>query len=147
MPVRSIGFSPADDPKRKAKLSSQFANSLAGARNFIAEAKGDARTSLADINTGPHGIFAIVIDTTPRIFLSFNDADSPANIAASAAKLTMPLLWIAGDNDPTQTDGTYAFDEAPANPFNRYVTVHATHLDVPDAGAATALAWLAGLRR
>lgn len=147
-----IGLSPADDPTRKAnssnaKLSGAFANSLAKARDLIAQGKGDEKASFDDINTGPSGSYAVTIDTTPRIFLSFYGPDSLANIPPNVAKLKAPLLWVAGSDDPTQSGGpAFAFDKAPPNPLNRYVVVHANHRQVPDAAADTALAWLAALR-
>lgn len=142
-----IGLSPADDPQRKAK-NPQFAASIAKARDLSAQGKGDVKASFDDRNTGPGGSYSMTLETTPRIFLSFADENSPANIPASVAKLTMPLLWVAGDKDPSQSTGrAYAFDKAPPNPLNRYVTVSATHLEVPNAAAPAVLAWLAALRK
>ncbi len=147
-----IGLSPADDPTRKAnssgpQLSAAFVGSLAKAGNLIAQGKGDEKASFGDINTGAAGSYAITVNTTPNIFLSFNGPDSPANIPANVAKLKAPLLWVAGSDDPTQTGGTaFAFDKAPPNPLNRYAIVKANHLQVSNAAADTVLAWLAALR-
>lgn len=141
-----IGLSPADDPALKARSDPKVADALAMAHRLVAEGKGDEKTGFDDVNTGRGGTFTMTLDTTPRIYLSFYDADSPANLPASAAKLTAPLLWVAGDRDPSQRSGrSYAFDKAPPNPLNRYVTVPANHLEVPDAGTAAVLAWLAEL--
>lgn len=143
-----IGLSPADDPALKAANNSGFRDSLARARRLVAQGQADAKTTFDDANTGPDGTYAMTLYTTPRIFLSFFDSDSLANLPASVAKLTVPLLWVAGDDDPSQRSGrTYAFDKAPANPLNRYAVVHATHLDVPDAAVPVVLAWLAALRK
>jgi len=69
-------------------------------------------------------------------------------IPENAARVQVPFLWIAGDDDPTQRSGrSYAFDKAPANPLNRYVTIHATHLQTPDVGRQAILAWLAELAK
>lgn len=140
-----VGLSPADDPTLKAR-NPKVGEALAQARRLVAEGKGDEKTSFDDVNTGPGGGYSMVLYTTPRIYLSFYDAGSPANLPASAARLTAPLLWVAGDRDPSQRSGrAYAFDKAPPNPLNRYVTVPATHLEVPDAGTDAVLAWLAQL--
>jgi pimeloyl-ACP methyl ester carboxylesterase len=142
-----IGLSPADDPVRKAR-DPKVADSIATARDLIAQGKGDVTESFNDRNTGPGGSYAMTIETTPRIFLSFADENAPAHIPTSVAKLTMPLLWVAGDRDPTQQGGpAFAFDKAPPNPLNRYVVVSANHIGVPDAAAPAVLAWLAELRK
>jgi len=143
-----IGLSPADDPVIKAKEYPKVADDLVRARDLVAQGKGGVKTDFDDYNTGPRGVYSITLDTTPRIFLSFFEPDSLAHMPTNVAKLTMPLLWVAGDNDPSQRSGrAYAFDKAPPNPLNRYVTVHATHLEVPDAAAPAVLAWLSDLRR
>lgn len=143
-----IGLSPADDPARKVKNDPKVAASVARARDLVAQGQGDVKTSFDDRNTGPGGGYAMTLETTPRIFLSFVDENSPANIPASVAKLTMPLLWVAGDRDPTQVGGpAFAFDKAPPNPLNRYVVVGANHIGVPDAAAPAVLAWLAELHK
>jgi pimeloyl-ACP methyl ester carboxylesterase len=141
-----IGLSPADDPTHKATSDPEFAARIARAHDLIAQGKGDVKVSFDDVNTGPQGSYKMTLSTTPRIFLSFSDSDSAANIPANVAKLTMPLLWVAGSEDPTQSGGPgFAFDKAPPNALNRYVTVGATHLEVPDAATTAVLAWLRDL--
>jgi hypothetical protein len=61
---------------------------------------------------------------------------------ANAARLTAPLLLVAGTNDPTQHGRDYIFNHAPAHPLNRYVTVTADHLGTPAAGREAVIAWL-----
>jgi len=142
-----IGFSPASDPTFKTDPDLGFQEQLDKARQLIAAGKADDKNTFTDRNTGPQGFYNVTLDTTPRIFLSFNDADSPANIRASVTKLTAPLLWIAGDSDPSQAEGpSHAFNLAAPNPLSRSVSVHATHLEVPDAGAEVVLSWLKELK-
>jgi pimeloyl-ACP methyl ester carboxylesterase len=142
-----IGIAPADDPKLKARRP-EIAAAIAKARDLAAQGKGDEQTSFDDVNTGPSGSYAMKINSTARIYLSFFDPDARPAIPDITAKLTMPLLWIAGNDDPTQRNGRgYAFDRAPANPLNRYVTVSASHLETPDAGREAVLAWLAELAK
>lgn len=142
-----IGLSPADDPRVKAGHNPTVVASVAKAQSLIGAGQGDAKTSFDDVNTGPQGSYPMAIDTTPRIFLSFDGPDSPARIPANVAKLTMPLLWVAGNSDPTQAAGpAFAFAKAPPNPLNRYVIVGASHTQVPDAATPAVLAWLAALK-
>lgn len=140
-----VALGPADDPKLKAARP-EIAASIAQAREMMAQGKGDEQASFDDVNTGTGGTYAMKVNSTARIFLSFFDPDAQLAIPDITAKLTVPLLWIAGNSDPTQRRGRgYAFDRAPANPLNHYVTVSASHLETPDAGREAVLAWLAEL--
>jgi pimeloyl-ACP methyl ester carboxylesterase len=142
-----IGMAPADDPTPKLRRS-DVRSALAKAQQLVAEGKGEERTNFDDVNTGPNGVFSITIHTTPNIYLSFYAPDSPGVMPANAARVQVPFLWIAGDDDPTQRSGqSYAFDKVPANPLNRYVKVHATHLSTPDVGRQAILAWLSDLAK
>jgi pimeloyl-ACP methyl ester carboxylesterase len=142
-----IALSPADNPGPKLSHSPTAAASLANAQALVAQGKGDEPTTFSDANTGAQGGYATSLRTTPRIFVSFNGPDSLANIPATVARLTMPLLWVAGDRDPTQRAADRIFAGAPANPHNRFVVVHANHVEVPDAATSAALSWLAELRK
>jgi pimeloyl-ACP methyl ester carboxylesterase len=142
-----IGMAPADDPTTKLRRPDVRA-AVTKAQRLLDEGKGDERTSFDDVNTGPNGVFSITITTTPKIFVSFYAPDSPAVIPPNAARVRVPLLWIAGDDDSTQRGGpSYAFDKAPPNPMNRYVAIHANHSQTPDAGRQAILAWLSELAK
>ncbi|MGH6968578.1 MAG: serine aminopeptidase domain-containing protein [Stellaceae bacterium] len=141
-----IAFGPADDPTRKSTRP-EVAASLARAHQLVAQGQGDTRTTFDDFNTGAGGSYAMTVTTTPRIFLSFNDADALTHFPANVAKLAVPILWVAGDGDPTQGSAASIFRMAPPNPLNRYVQVHSSHLGTPDAGADAALAWLVELSK
>jgi pimeloyl-ACP methyl ester carboxylesterase len=142
-----IGLSPADDPARKLRRP-EIAAALDRARALVAAGKGDERDLFADSNTGPQGSFAMALNTTANIYLSFDDPAGPAAIANSVAKLGVPLLWVSGSQDPTQRDAeTTFFARAPANPRNRYVMVAANHLTAPDAAKDAVLQWLAALQK
>ena len=139
-----IAFSPADDPG--LKRNRRFGASLGAAQSLVAQGRGDEKSTFDDANTGAQGSYPITITTTPRIFLSF--AGTEMSLPANAAKLRVPLLWVAGDDDPTQASGrAYAFDRAPPNPMSRYLVVHANHIEAPDAATPAVLEWLAELKR
>jgi hypothetical protein len=79
---------------------------------------------LADIAFGPGGAYTTEVATTPTIYLSFFGPASPAAILDNTRRLTAPLLWVAGSDDPIQCGGAaYGFAGAPANPLSRYVVV------------------------
>jgi pimeloyl-ACP methyl ester carboxylesterase len=140
-----IGLAPADDARAKANRP-EIATAIGRGRELLASGKGDVRDSFADVNTGPQGSYPMAVNTTPRIYLSFFDPDKVGSIADNVAKLKAPLLWIAGNEDPTQRDAeTRFFRYAPANGLNRFVPVAAHHLATPDIGRDAVLAWLAEL--
>lgn len=141
-----IAFGPADDPTRKSQRP-EVAASLARARQLIAQGQGDTKTTFDDFNTNTGGVYAMTVMTTPRIFVSFNDADALTHIGPNLSRLTVPILWVAGDSDPTQGSAAMLFRMVPTNPRNRLVTVHANHIGTPDAGADAAVAWLAELSK
>ena len=142
--VGIIAFGPADDPTRKSQRP-EVAASLARARQLIAQGQGDTKTTFDDFNTGVGSAYAMTVTTTPRIFLSFNDLNALTHLAPNLSKLTVPILWVAGDGDPTQGSASTLFQTVPANPRNRFVTVHSNHLGTPDAGTDAALVWLSQL--
>ena len=141
-----IAFGPANDPTRKSQRP-EVAASLARARQLIAQGQGDTKTTFDDFNTSTGGSFAMTETTTPRIFVSFNDTDALTHIGPNLSRLTVPILWVAGDGDPTQASAPTLFRMVPTNPLNRFVTVHSNHIGTPDAGTDATLAWLAELHK
>jgi len=144
--VGIMAFAPADDPTRKSQRP-EVAASLARARQLIARSQGDTKTTFDDFNASTGGIYAMTETTTPRIFVSFNDTDALTHIGPNVSRLTVPILWIAGDSDPTQGVAATLFKLAPPNPRNRFVMVHSNHIGTPDAGTDVVLAWLAELSK
>ena len=49
---------------------------------------------------------------------------------------------VADGADPSQTGANTEFNQAPANPLNRFVMVASAHLGTPDAAREAVLAWL-----
>ena len=115
--------------------------SLAHAHTLIASGQGNVRTTFMDVNTRS-ATYNFEVTTTPNIYVSFFASDSPANMPANAALLTAPLLYVAATDDPTQRGRGYIFDHAPANPLNRYVTVHSDHIGTPAVSQEIVLNWL-----
>jgi hypothetical protein len=121
-------------------------NPVIGAAIHAAQtAPNQSPASFADVNTGRP---QFSVTTTPAIYLSFHAAGSLADLTMSTPKLHAPLLWVAGDEDPTQQSGPgHAFALAPASPLNRYATVEAAHRGTADAAGDIVLGWLAALTR
>ncbi|MGO8917099.1 MAG: alpha/beta hydrolase [Stellaceae bacterium] len=132
-----IAVAPAHFPERAINRA-EIRDSLARAEHLIADGKGDEREQFSDVNVGA----PISVRATAQAYASFFGTASAAIIPANAAKLTAPLLWLAGSNDPTQLGPDYAFAKAPSNPLNRYVVLPSGHFNAADAAAEPVLAWL-----
>ena len=122
----------------------QVAASLALARDLTAKGSGGVRAKFTDVN----GDVIITVETTPDIYLSFVAPNSRAVMPANAARLTAPLLYVVGTNDPLQKRGpNEIFAKAPPHPLNRYVTVRAEHRNTPAAATPAVVAWLKELAK
>jgi pimeloyl-ACP methyl ester carboxylesterase len=95
-----------------------------------------------DSNTGPSGIVAIQVRTTPAIIASFFDMNGPANMLNDVAKLRVPILWISGSRDPSQLPRESGFNRAPNNAQSRYLQIDAAHIDTPEKAANDVVAWI-----
>ncbi|MBC7951966.1 MAG: alpha/beta hydrolase [Rhodospirillaceae bacterium] len=142
-PVKGVvAIAAAHSPERLSNRR-DVRESLDKAATMIAEGKGDSSANFNDTNVGHD----LNVTATANTYVSFFAATSPAVMPANAAKLTAPLLWVAGDNDKTQFGPGYAFAKAPPHPLNRYVTVSADHGGTPDAGRDAIVDWLKELAK
>jgi pimeloyl-ACP methyl ester carboxylesterase len=141
-----IAMAPADDARVKSGRPA-IAAAIAQARALAASGKGDERAEFADANTGAQGSFPMALDTTAHIYLSFFDPATVGGVADSIAKLEVPLLYVAGDADPTQRGAEGNFAAAPKNAMSRFVRVSANHLATPDAATDAVLQWLGQLAK
>src|SRR5258706_8952502 len=122
---------------------SDIGNSIEQAHRLIANGQGDTKTTFAEINTGR----TFTVATTPKIYLSFHGVNSIAVMPGNAAKLTAPLLYVAGTQDASRRGPDYVFNKAPKNELNRYVLVQADHRATPAAGLHAVVEWCKELER
>jgi hypothetical protein len=52
------------------------------------------------------------------------------------------IIWVTGNQDPTQRDAAERFVRLPANRLHRFVQVSSSHRDMPATGASAVLEWL-----
>jgi pimeloyl-ACP methyl ester carboxylesterase len=132
-----IALAPAGTPSRLAR-NPRVAQSIARARQMLAAGQGEQRTNFDDVNAGVN----FTVYTTPAIFLSFMDPSGPADFVASLPQIRVPVIWVAGTQDPSQDQAQALFGRLPANPLSRFIQVTSTHLGTPQAGASSVLDWL-----
>jgi len=133
-------------PAHAAEILAQrrdISSSIERARRLIADGQGDTKATFAEINTGR----TFTVTTTPKVYLSFHGANSIAVMPGNAAKLTAPLLYVAGTQDAGQRGPDYIFNKAPKNRLNRYVVVQADHRGTPAAGLHAVMEWFKELER
>jgi pimeloyl-ACP methyl ester carboxylesterase len=139
-----MAIAPAHDAATLAG-SPRIAASLAQAQAAIAAGKGDAVQTYQDSNNSRRGGPAFTVRTSARNYASFVDPSGPANIAGDLPHLTVPVIWVAGTDDPTQALSAQEFAQIPANPLSKYVRVNSGHLGTPDAGASAMIDWVRAL--
>ena len=136
-----IALAPAAAPEQQIRVP-QIAQSVATAQAMVAAGRGNDRAVFYDRNAAR--IFPVM--TTAAIYLSYMDPQGPANMATAIRQLRVPLLWVAGTADPSQTRAATEFHQAPAHPANRFVTVASDHLGTPNAAREAVLDWLPTLK-
>ena len=139
--VGIIALAPATAPEYQAQLP-DIAKSVAEAKAMVVAGRGNESSSFTDRNS--NGLLSV--RTTAVIDLSYLDPQGPANMLKAVRSLRVPLLWVAGTADPSQTRAQAEFAQVQANPLNRFVIVSAVHLDTPDAARDAVLTWLPTLR-
>lgn len=136
-------LAPGHNPDLKG-WRDKFGPALLKAKELVAAGRGDETGSYPDTNMGKD----YVMTTKARIYVSYFDPGGLAAMPRSAARLPagVPLLYVAGTGDPLTARGPdYIFAKAPTNPYSRYITVNAGHLDTPAAAAGAVIAWIKGL--
>jgi pimeloyl-ACP methyl ester carboxylesterase len=102
-----IALAPGHAPELRV-THPRIAASLDRAHKLIAEQRGDERSTFSDFN----GDLAISVTATAKTYLSFFAPNSPAVMPDNAARLTAPLLVVAGSADPFQRGPDYFRESA-----------------------------------
>jgi pimeloyl-ACP methyl ester carboxylesterase len=132
-----IALAPAGNPIGLVR-DPRVQDSMTRAQQMVANGHGNDRANFTSTNNGND----FSVNTTAAIFLSFTDPKGPAVFPRNLPKITVPVLWVAGDADRSQANADTWFATLPANSLNRMEHVSARHLGTPDAGIGAALAWL-----
>jgi dienelactone hydrolase len=122
----------------------QISDSIARAGAMVAAGRANDSDLFMDVNQGDKKMLRM----SAAIYLSYWDPAGPAIIPKNVAKLSAPLLWMVGSEDPMSQRGqAYAFDKAPANPLSRYIVVPGgAHLTVVTSAGPQVVAWLTMVR-
>lgn len=123
----------------------KFGDSVAKARQMIAEGKAEEIASFVDNNQGKDR----TIRTTAKIYLSFFDPNGLGVMPKSAAAIPkpVPFLWVVGTDDLMYRKGKdYVFNKVPKHPRNTYLVVNADHSTTPVVAASQIIEWIMSLK-
>lgn len=134
-----VALAPGHIPEWPA-YAKRISESVAQARQLIAERKGDLPGAFLDQNYGK----TFEVRATARVYLSYFDPNGPAPMPKNAAAMKpVPFLWVIGRDDPLISAGRgYAFDRAPKHPKSTYLEVNARHENTPDIAKDQVVTWL-----
>ena len=122
-----VAMAPGHQPD---KFIGKTSGSLQRAKAAIAAGRGNEIGSYTDINQGRE----FVVRTSAAAYVSFFDPAGAALMGRNAAWLRgARLLWVVGSGDPGAQAVTHG---------GKVITVSASHMGTPGAGAADVVAWL-----
>jgi pimeloyl-ACP methyl ester carboxylesterase len=139
-----MAIAPAHDAATLGNIP-RIAAALAQAQAAVAAGHGDAVQTYPDSDNSRRAGPAFTVRTSAQNYVSFIDPAGPANIAGDLPHIAVPVIWVAGTDDPTQVLSAQEFAQIPANPLSKYASVNAAHLATPDAGASAMIDWVRAL--
>jgi len=116
--------------------------SLARARQLVAEGKGAERQRLEDYEGARKNYSVIAV---PSAYVTWFDPAGAMNMNRAVRVLppTVPVLWVSptGDYPGLRTNASRLYGLLPANPLNRFSQPEATHLGAPAASIPGIIEW------
>lgn len=94
--------------------------SLARAKELEAAGKAKEHTRFGGHNVHGTQMVAETNDTTPEVYLSFNDPARFPSVKAALAATTVPVFWAVGTRDPIPSAKRRTFEMIPPHPKSAY---------------------------
>jgi len=120
----------------------KLGDTIASARQLVAEGKGDEKARLADYE-GAKGTYPVI--TTPAIYLTWFDPAGAMNqtLAVQHMKPQVPVLYVAPRNDypGLLKIKLQMFGALPANPQTQLYEPDASHVGAPSASIQAIVDW------
>lgn len=138
--VGVIALAPAGDPRGLVKAPA-VSQSLAKAQAMDKAGEGNSATSFADQANSD----IITVTATPKTYIDFVSPDGALVMYKNLLRIRVPLLWVAGKQDGSQSVAATGFSHLAPDRLNRLVWVDAEHTGTPDVSAEPVLAWLRDL--
>jgi pimeloyl-ACP methyl ester carboxylesterase len=113
---------------------------VAFALNLVAQGQGDTRVQFPSVGGNNP------IKSVPKVWLTYFGPDSVLDDKTLLPRISAPVFWAAGTDDPGQKNAADRFKLAPSTPLNRLVVVKADHFATPDVATPDMMAWLNDLQ-
>jgi len=121
-------------------LQNTTADDVRRARHLVIEGNGDTMQTFITLNAGTEQS----ISASPTTFLSYHDLDQFPSMANVLPAIEVPVLWIAGDQDPlTESLGMVNNAARIVSEGSEYQMLEGSHLGVVDNTPGALNAWLA----
>jgi pimeloyl-ACP methyl ester carboxylesterase len=141
-----VMIAPGHNPAGRYRSSDKARKDVDHARQLVEQGKGNETMSGSDSNQGSN----ITMTVKAAVYYSWQNPQGLAamNVEAPRLPATTPLLVVIGEKDPgfQRTQGQI-YQPAAKNPYSRYVTNGAGHVETPMAAAKVVTDWVNGLPR
>ena len=141
-----VMLAPGHRPDARYRFSDKGRRDLDRARALVNQGKGNETISGSDGNQGS----SITMTVRAAVYASWHEPNGLASMSAEAPRLpaSTTLLMVVGDKDPIhdRAEGML-YKPAAKNPYSRYVTNGASHVETPMAAAKVTTDWVLGLPR
>ena len=139
-------LAPGHNPAGRYRGNDKARRDVDHARTLVEQGKGNETMSGSDVNQGSN----ITMSVCAAVYWSWQNPAGLASMPHEAPRLaaSTPLLMVVGSGDPMsgRAEGLI-FKPAARNPYSRYVTNGAGHVETPMAAAKVTTDWVLGLPR
>ena len=141
--VASILLAPGHLIHRSKNIQKVTADSVARAKQLVAQGKGGESHRFTDFNKGGDVGYKTIF-AAPANYLTYFDLDTSPNFLELISQARKPILWIDGEKDGLARRMGYAgiFKTAREHPQNKYTIVRGGHVSMWKNAAEPVIGWL-----
>jgi len=142
--VASILLAPGHLIHLSRKIQEATEDSVARAKQLVAQGKGNEEQEFDDFNKGG-GQDHKTVTSTASTYLTYFDLDSSPNFLELITRTHKPIFWIDGEKDGLSKRMDYAgiYETAKKYPQNKYMKVRGGHVSMWAHAAEPVIEWLA----
>lgn len=130
--------SPGHNPFGYYKNTPKIRDSVDRARAMVQAGKGAEKATFYDNNQGD----VFTVSVSAEQYLSYFDPAGPCDMRNTAAQITVPVLWIAGDADRVTQWGAPIAARLVHGDKSRILAVSGTHGSAPVVAAGEIVQWV-----
>jgi len=141
-----VMLAPGHNPAGRYRGNGKARRDVDHARALVEQGKGNETMAGSDGNQGSN----ITMSVRATVYYSWQNPAGIASMPHEAPRLpaSTPLLMVVGEKDPMHGRAeALIYKPAAKNPYSRYATNGAGHIETPMAAAKATTDWLLGLPR